>query len=117
MITEQKHNSNNAIGLFAGILVGGLTGAITALLMAPQPGEKTRAQIKQKSFELRDRSVSTINDAKESLNSKTHQITSGVHAKAEELEHQGREAVIKQLDHVSEMVEAGKTAVKGSEKS
>jgi ATP synthase F1 delta subunit len=38
-----------------GFVVGGLTGAVVALLFAPQSGEETRALIKDKSIELRDR--------------------------------------------------------------
>lgn len=37
-----------------GFLVGGLTGAVVALLYAPQSGEKTRAVIKEKAIELVD---------------------------------------------------------------
>jgi gas vesicle protein len=42
-----------------GFLVGGLTGAIVALLFAPQSGEETRALIGERSIELRDRAVET----------------------------------------------------------
>ena len=38
-----------------GFVVGGLTGSVAALLFAPQSGEETRALIKDKSIELRDR--------------------------------------------------------------
>jgi gas vesicle protein len=38
-----------------GFVVGGLTGAVVALLFAPQSGEETRALIKEKSIELRDK--------------------------------------------------------------
>jgi len=38
-----------------GFVVGGLTGAVAALLFAPQSGEETRALIKDKSIELRDK--------------------------------------------------------------
>ncbi len=37
-----------------GFLVGGLTGAVVALLYAPQSGDKTRAVIKEKAIELVD---------------------------------------------------------------
>jgi len=37
-----------------GFIVGGLSGAVVALLFAPQTGEETRALIKDKSIELRD---------------------------------------------------------------
>ena len=38
-----------------GCIVGGLTGAVAALLFAPQSGEETRAVIKERSIELRDK--------------------------------------------------------------
>ncbi|MFH2103231.1 MAG: YtxH domain-containing protein [Chloroflexota bacterium] len=40
-----------------GFVVGGLTGAIVALLFAPQSGEETRTVIKEKSIELRDKAA------------------------------------------------------------
>jgi gas vesicle protein len=46
-----------------GFMVGGLAGALTALLLAPQSGEETRALIKEKSIELADRAGETVDDA------------------------------------------------------
>jgi gas vesicle protein len=46
-----------------GFVVGGLTGAVVALLFAPQSGEETRALIKDKSIELRDRATHTAEEA------------------------------------------------------
>ncbi len=46
-----------------GFVVGGLAGAITALLLAPQSGEETRTLIKEKSIELRDKATESIEDA------------------------------------------------------
>lgn len=46
-----------------GFLVGGLTGAVTALLLAPQSGEETRSVIREKAIELSDKASSTIEDA------------------------------------------------------
>jgi gas vesicle protein len=40
-----------------GFIVGGLTGAVAALLFAPQSGEETRAVIKERSIELRDKAA------------------------------------------------------------
>lgn len=40
-----------------GFVVGGLTGAVVALLFAPQSGEETRTVIKEKSIELRDKAA------------------------------------------------------------
>lgn len=46
-----------------GFIVGGLSGAVVALLFAPQSGEETRALIKDKSIELRDRAQQTAEEA------------------------------------------------------
>jgi gas vesicle protein len=45
-----------------GFVVGGLTGAVVALMMAPQSGEETRALIKDKSIELRDKAAASAED-------------------------------------------------------
>lgn len=46
-----------------GFIVGGLTGAVVALLFAPQSGEETRAMIRDKSIELRDKATQTAEEA------------------------------------------------------
>ena len=46
-----------------GFIVGGLSGAVVALLFAPQTGEETRALIKDKSIELRDRAQISAEEA------------------------------------------------------
>lgn len=46
---------NDDFGMFLiGFVVGGVAGAVAALLLAPQSGEETRTLIKDKSIELRD---------------------------------------------------------------
>ncbi|NPV57593.1 MAG: YtxH domain-containing protein [Anaerolineae bacterium] len=46
-----------------GFIVGGLTGAVTALLLAPQSGEETRVLIKEKAVELKDKTAVSIDEA------------------------------------------------------
>ncbi len=46
--------NNNDLGAFlAGFVIGGLVGAATALILAPQSGEEIRSQISSKSSDLR----------------------------------------------------------------
>ncbi len=45
-----------------GFIVGGLTGAVVSLLFAPQSGEETRALIRDKSIELRDRAADSAEE-------------------------------------------------------
>lgn len=52
------------LGAFlSGFIIGGLVGAVVALLMAPQSGEETRAYIRDKSIELKDRAAETAAEA------------------------------------------------------
>ncbi|MCJ7585490.1 MAG: YtxH domain-containing protein [Anaerolineales bacterium] len=46
-----------------GFVVGGLTGAVAALLLAPQSGEETRTLLKEKSIELRDKASQSAEEA------------------------------------------------------
>ena len=58
-------SDNNDFGAFLiGFLVGGLTGAAVSLLFAPQAGEDTRALIRDKAIELRDRASETVEEAR-----------------------------------------------------
>jgi gas vesicle protein len=49
-----KENSGLAKGLFIGFLVGGIAGAVTALLYAPKSGKELRGDIKRKTDEIKD---------------------------------------------------------------
>ena len=54
---------NGELGaFFLGVLFGGLAGAITALLFAPQSGEETRTIIHDKAIELRDKASETMQE-------------------------------------------------------
>jgi len=46
-----------------GFIVGGLTGAVVSLLFAPQSGEETRALIRDKSIEIRDKAADSAEEA------------------------------------------------------
>ena len=46
---------DNFGSFFSGFLIGGIIGAVTAFLFAPQSGEETRKQLKEKSIELYDK--------------------------------------------------------------
>jgi gas vesicle protein len=46
-----------------GFIVGGLSGAVVALLFAPQSGDETRALIRDKSIELRDKAQISAEEA------------------------------------------------------
>lgn len=74
-------NRNGGGEFFAGLVIGGLVGAAIALLMAPQSGEETRAQIRDASIELKDRADMTIAEAR----TKAEAITADARRRAEEI--------------------------------
>jgi gas vesicle protein len=83
------------------------------LLLAPQSGKKTRTQIQDKSIELRDQTVKTVEDTAAQVRTKANQITASIHKQAEELQQHGQDILDEQKERWSPVVEAGKTAAQG----
>ncbi len=87
-----------------GFIVGGLTGAVVALLFAPQSGEETRALIKDKSIELRDKAKMSAEEAY----ARAEAAAKEARARAEELAH---EAKVRAEQLAAEVKERGKSAL------
>lgn len=111
---EHGNSVNHLRGFLAGLLMGGLAGAGAMLLLGPQSGKETRANIQHKSLEMRGRTAENVEDAAAQARGKARQITGGVREKAEELQQYGQEMLDEQRERVSTFVEAGKKAVQGS---
>lgn len=111
---EHGYEANHPGGFLAGLLLGSLAGAGAMLLLAPQSGKKTRAQIQRKSIELRDQTTEAVEDAVAQAGVKARQITADVHEQAEALQQRGQDMLDEQKKRLSTVVEAGKTAVQGS---
>jgi len=104
MDNHNQKNGNtrrNIWGLLAGLLVGGLAGAGAMLLLAPQSGKKTRAQIQQRGIELRDQTVKTVEGAVAQARGKARQITDDVRRQAGELLQHGQNMLDEQGNQVS----------------
>ena len=108
---EHGNDVKKVWGVLAGLLVGGLAGAGVMLLLAPQSGKKTRAQIQQKSTQLRDQTVKTVGSAVTHARNKAHQFTAGVHKQAEALQQRGQEMLDEQKDHLSKTLKGWGKAV------
>lgn len=105
---------NNIFSILAGILVGGMAGAVTMLLLAPKSGKATRDQILEKSIELRDRAAEMVEDTVQQVRLSTDKLTSSGRQKAKELVEHGQALVSEQLDNVSQAALAGKKAIEAS---
>ena len=79
----------------AGLLIGGLVGAAAALLLAPQPGERIREELREKGIELKERVMELSEEARKM---------------AEELQTESRTIVEEQKVRVGEAIQEGKKA-------
>ena len=102
---ENGNNAKKIWGFLVGLLVGGLAGAGAMLLLAPQSGKETRAQIQHKGIELRDQTVKTVEDAVAQTRGKARQITDDVPEQAGELQQSGQDMLDEQRGHSSESLE------------
>jgi gas vesicle protein len=95
-----------------GFIVGGLTGAVAALLFAPQSGEETRAVIKERSIELRDKAA----EEAEAAWKRAEAAAIEARQKAEELTKQAmaqsEEITLKARKRGEELVETTRETVK-----
>jgi len=92
-----------------GVLLGGVTGAMAMLLLAPQSGKQTRDQIRQQGIELREQTVKTVEGAVTQARGKARQITDDVRERAGELQQRGQDMLDERRGHLSEALkDAGK---------
>jgi len=90
-MSDESHGAE----FLAGLIIGSLIGAAAALLLAPQPGEDTRAELREKGIELRERMIEMSEEARR---------------RAEDLQAEGRTAVQTQKTRVEEAIDEGKKA-------
>lgn len=102
-----------------GFVVGGLVGAAVALLFAPQSGEETRAIIKEKSIELKDKAVETVEEAyaraeaaAQEAKARADELARVAQERAEELKKRGQVVLEEQKAKIEGAIEAGKKATR-----
>jgi gas vesicle protein len=95
---------NEGASFFAGLVIGGLIGAALALLLAPQSGEETRAQIRDRSLEYKDRAEEGLFEARQRATEVGHRAQVQVAA----LQEKGKEALEKGKQSAAEVIEKGK---------
>jgi gas vesicle protein len=65
---------NDGPNFFTGLLLGGIIGAVLGLLFAPQPGEKTREQLRGKADEIASLGKSAWEEGKEAATQKGEEL-------------------------------------------
>jgi len=121
-LDHQAHEHKNNVkqlggfvaGLLAGGLAGGLAGAGAMLLLAPQSGKRTRAQIQRRGVELKDQATDAVDDAVTQTRDRVHRIRTGAQRNMGRLQHRAKLVLEEQTARVADVVEAGKHTVLGS---
>jgi len=67
---DGREGNDGLVSLLAGVGVGMLVGALAALLLAPQPGTETRAQIRGSA----DDAILKLKDSMDSLRAKVDEV-------------------------------------------
>jgi gas vesicle protein len=100
-----------------GFIVGGLAGAVTALLLAPQSGEETRTIIKEKSIELKDKASETVEEASKKAEeaylearNRAEEWTKVAAQRLEEAQHKGSVLLEEQKAKLGDALQTGKKA-------
>ena len=109
-------DNNNEFGAFmSGLLLGGIAGAITALLLAPQSGEETRKVIIEKSMEIKDKALETVDEARvraekaaEDARTAAQEYTQKLQDQAKNIQEQGRVILEEQKQKIGKATKGGK---------
>jgi gas vesicle protein len=111
---ERMNKGSGGSSLLAGLMIGGLIGAGTMLLLAPQAGRRTREEIQQGALELKDRTTDRVRETASQVRSRAEQVASDVKNKADDLQNQGRDIAIDQLDRVASAAQSRKKTLQES---
>ena len=111
-------SDNNEFGAFmSGLLLGGIAGAITALLLAPQSGEETRKVILDKGMEIKDRALETVEDARvraeraaDEARLAAQEYSQKLQDQAKNIQEQGRVILEEQKQKIEKVTKGGKKA-------
>ena len=109
MAEQEMEKKGSYFGaLLKGLLIGGIVGVAVTLLSAPQSGQETRDQIWEKSIELRDRAMDTVEDTRSQAESLRQE---GIE-RANELAEKGQSTLNEQRANVMGAVEGVKQGVR-----
>ena len=96
-------NDNGSGWFVAGFILGGLVGFAAGLLMAPQPGEQTQAQLRERGIELKGMAEDLAYEARkraEGLQEKSQVVLEERKGRIEQVIAEGKEAAAKKKEEL-----------------
>jgi gas vesicle protein len=100
-------------GGFGAFILGALVGAGVALLLAPQSGEETQAELKRRAEELKSSAEDRLKAASEQLETRLDQARAGVNERVDRVKHAvdtGRDAARDARHELEHKLETSKKA-------
>lgn len=108
-----KSGPSMAKFLFLGLLFGGLVGVIAMYLFSPHSGVENRRQIKQKTFELRDKVSDFVTDTLDQAARESAKMKNSVMAKADQIKKSSQEKMVAQIDRATAVLDTAKKELEG----
>lgn len=106
-------NSNETGSFFGGLLIGALIGAISALLLAPHSGERTRAKLMDAGEEALSHGETLLDDARQ----RAEAIVADAQRKAEKFAETARDSVQAGKKEMNRVIDEESRALKNSHSS
>jgi gas vesicle protein len=106
-VRKELEVSKEASSFFAGFCVGALVGGAAALLTAPQTGEETRSQIRDRSIEIKEKAEATYGDVLTRIDSSTTELrgrTEELSSKLDQLIAQGKQEITRLKKRGAEVI-------------
>lgn len=94
-----------------GFLIGGIAGALIALYNAPRTGAETRAMLRDKSGELKGKTVSRLQESRDQAKQMVENVKEDIQTRASKLMHIGREVIDEEKRILQENAPRAKRAV------
>lgn len=104
-MSNNNDEKNVALNFLAGLGVGALVGAVTALLLAPKAGTDTRDDIRTAAEELKDktdRMMRDLSDSSEDLVRKSREVLETTKMKVQQVIDASKQAVLRKQEFETE---------------
>jgi len=105
-------NDNGSGWFVAGFIIGGLVGFAAGLLMAPQSGEETQAQLREKGIELKSRAEELAEEARKAAEELREKGPVTIKGRIEEAISEGKVAMAEKREEMMAKLEEEKGKAK-----
>lgn len=88
-----NHDNSNFTSILSAFALGSLIGAGIALLMAPQSGEETRRQLRDRGMEFRDKAEDTVEQTRMRAEKALDDVADRAKQQTDEMRSRGQDVI------------------------